>query len=82
MILEAGGIARLNKQEINQHWFDMPEFKQKKNIEYQKITIRFNSKEDVESFARLINQKITPKTKSIWHPKLQRFKNKGTYYSA
>jgi hypothetical protein len=70
----------MDKNEINQHWFDMPEFFQESQKEFQKITIRFQTESDVKSFADLINQKITPKTKSIWFPKLDRFKNKGVFY--
>jgi len=49
-------------------WKGMPEFVQEKEEPYQKIIIRFGSKEDVDEFARLIAQKITHKTKSIWFP--------------
>jgi len=34
--------------------------------------VRFETKEDLEDFANLIGQKLTPKTKSIWHPEKQR----------
>jgi hypothetical protein len=53
-------------------WKDMPEFVQEKKRPYQQITVRFASEEDVQEFARLIGQPLTPKTKSIWHPRLQR----------
>ena len=51
-------------------WQDMPEFIQEKNVEYQAIIVRFNSEEDVNQFAKLINQKLYPTTQSIWFPKL------------
>lgn len=70
----------MNKDDINKHWIDMPEFIQDKKEEYQKITIRFDCEQDVKDFAILIEQKLTPKTKSIWFPKLDRYKNKGIYY--
>ena len=70
----------MTKQEICEHWSDMPEFVQEKKVEYQKIIVRFDSEEDVQDFAEAIDQVITPKTKSIWYPKLDRFKNKGVYY--
>lgn len=53
-------------------WKNMPEFVQPKIEPYAKILIRFDSKEDLEEFAKLIGQKLTNKTKSIWHPALER----------
>lgn len=51
-----------------QEWKDMPEFVQDKKEPYAKIIIRFDSEEDLQEFANLIGQKLTNKTKSIWHP--------------
>jgi hypothetical protein len=34
----------------------------------RQLTIRFKSQEDIDEFAKLIGQKITDKTKSIWYP--------------
>jgi hypothetical protein len=50
----------------------MPEFVQEKQEPYAKIIVRFENKEDLEEFSKLINQKLTQKTKSIWHPELHR----------
>jgi len=49
-------------------WIDMPEFVQEKQKPFAQIICRFESEEDLDSFAQLIGQKLTPKTKSIWHP--------------
>ena len=51
-----------------QLWVDMPEFVQKKQEPYAMINIRFETKEDLEEFAGLIQQRLTAKTKSIWFP--------------
>lgn len=58
-------------------WVNMPTFVQEKDEEYKKIIVRFASQEDVDEFARLIGQKISPKTTSIWHPKLEHGKHAG-----
>jgi hypothetical protein len=50
-------------------WVGMPEFVQEKQEPYSQIIVRFNSEEDLQDFAKLIGQKLTNKTKSIWHPK-------------
>ena len=49
-------------------WRGMPEFIQEKQEPFSKIIIRFETEDDLEEFAKLIGQKLTPKTKSIWHP--------------
>lgn len=41
---------------------------QDKKEPYAKIIIRFDSEEDLQDFANLIGQKLTNKTKSLWHP--------------
>lgn len=50
------------------HWIGMPEFVQEKQEPFAKIIIRFETEQNLKDFAELINQKLTNKTKSIWHP--------------
>lgn len=58
-----------NTEAWREHWKGMPEYESEKvDTEFHKITIRFRNKEDLEAFADLIGQKVTPKTKSIYHP--------------
>jgi hypothetical protein len=63
-----------------QYWFDMPEFEQLKQKPHAEIKIRFATEEDLQDFADLIKQKLTVKTKSIWHPELTRGLNGGKRY--
>lgn len=56
------------KNEWQKEWINMPEFKQQKDVPYQKITISFSNEDDVKNFEKLLNQKITKKTKSLWYP--------------
>jgi len=49
-------------------WNGMPEFIQEKKEPFTKIIIRFETENDLIEFGKLINQKLTPKTKSIWFP--------------
>tara|TARA_R110000868_G_scaffold69364_8_gene204362 strand:+ start:440 stop:1042 length:603 start_codon:yes stop_codon:yes gene_type:complete len=58
-------------QEIENQWEGMPEFDQQDKMSFRQIKVHFRDIIDVEEFEKLINQKITPKTKSIWHPKLE-----------
>lgn len=56
------------ENEWQKEWKDMPEFVQNKKEPYSKIIIRFENENDLQEFAKLINQKLTKKTKSIWFP--------------
>lgn len=62
-------------------WQGMPEFiQEKKEKEFSKITVRFATEEDLKDFSKLIGQKLTEKTKSIWHPKIERGLNAHKLY--
>lgn len=56
-------------------WIGMPEFIQEKQEPFSKITIRFETEKDLQEFAKLIQQKLTPKTKSIWFPYKSHFRD-------
>ena len=53
------------------HWVGMPEYKHTAEPPYQTIIVRFATETDLIEFTKCINQKITPKTRSIWYPKRQ-----------
>jgi len=59
-------------------WKDMPEFVQKDIMPWKTIKVHFESKEDLDKFAKIIEQKITIETKYIWFPEatLERVANK------
>lgn len=59
-------------QDVFLEWKDMPEFIQTKQEPYSQIIVRFRNQEDLDEFAQMIGQKLTVKTKSIWHPELVR----------
>ena len=61
-------------------WKDMPEFVQDKQEPFAKIIVRFDSQEALDEFSKLIGQKLTKKTKSIWHPQLIRGLNANKRY--
>lgn len=68
------------REEVKKAWQGMPEFVQEKQEPYAKIIVRFDNEEDLQEFARMIGQPLTSKTKSIWHPKLERGKNSNKRY--
>lgn len=53
---------------VQEEWNGMPEFHQDDLMPYRTINVRFRNQEDVERFAKLMEQMITPKQKTIWFP--------------
>lgn len=80
-----GKIIEDNQPELDlmseSEWIGMPEFEMKKVEPYSTITVRFRNEEDLSEFAKIIGQKLTDKTKSIWHPyKPHSLPNKKMYF--
>jgi len=63
-------VDLFNELEKNwqKEWKQMPEFVQEKKKPFAQIIVRFESEDDLNEFAQIIGQKLTKKTKSIWHP--------------
>lgn len=59
------------KEDWEVEWIDMPEFKQEDLSSYKKLVVHFKNDEDIATFAKLVNQKITFNTPSIWFPELK-----------
>lgn len=68
-------LEQKDNKEWMKHWVDMPEYKQEDNPTYKTLYVHFRNKEDYEEFAKLIGQPLTDKTKSTWHPRLDRTEN-------
>lgn len=49
-------------------WRGMPEFNQPDNGAFRQIIMSFDDQAGVDKFAKLIEQDLTPKTKSLWFP--------------
>lgn len=60
------------KSNAEDEWEGMPEFDQPDATSARKIIVHFKDDTDVESFASLIKQGITNKTRSIWFPQALR----------
>ena len=58
------------------HWVGMPEFEQEDDPNYKELLVKFKTKEDYDKFQKLIEQKLTLKTKSIFYPKDDRLPNR------
>lgn len=67
--------------EWKKEWQGMPEFVQAESQKpYAQIIFRFANESDLQEFANLIGQKLTKKTKSAWHPQIQRGLNANKIY--
>jgi len=54
----------------NEEWKGMPEFEQEQ-VAYRSIHVHFRNENDIQEFAKLIDQRLTEKTRSIWYPILE-----------
>jgi hypothetical protein len=48
----------------------MPTFDQNDNPPWKQLYVNFRNEEDYQAFAKLIDQALSDKSKSIWYPKL------------
>jgi hypothetical protein len=65
MAIKAGIVPGVNTDDL---WKGMPDFEQENIGGWKSIIIHFDTEDDYHSFARLINQTLTPQTKSVWYP--------------
>ena len=65
------GISKESENNLDELWQGMPEYDNKDITSNRKIIVHFKNDEDAEKFSSLIKQKITPKTKSLWFPKIK-----------
>ena len=56
------------KEANRKEWIDMPEYKFTEENPVRTLTIKFQTIEDLESFEKLIGQKIEPKRNTYWYP--------------
>jgi hypothetical protein len=59
-------------------WVGMPEFDQRDLSAFCQMTLNFACQADLDEFAALIEQSLTPRTRSIWFPaaEIGRYANK------
>jgi hypothetical protein len=52
-------------------WKGMPEFVQEDLTPVKTIYVHFETREDMEAFAKLVDQPLTMNTRSIWYPEAE-----------
>jgi len=55
--------------DMDKHWVGMPKCESKNLMPHKQLIVSFQTEEDMIAFGKLIGQKITMKTKSVWYPK-------------
>ena len=66
--------------DLGAEWTGMPDFEQEDLSAQRQIIVSFANNEDVKEFSKLMNQNITPKTRSIWYPKAETESMTDRYY--
>jgi two-component SAPR family response regulator len=62
-------------------WDGMPEFVQEDMNPYATIEVEFRTEKDIDTFRKLMEQpSINEKTKAIWFPARDRFRNSSYRY--
>jgi hypothetical protein len=51
-----------------QEWRGMPEFVQDDLTPWKSVIVHFSCRIDMDAFAKLVEQKLTFKTPSVWYP--------------
>lgn len=69
--LLAYAASKEPRQPFKKMWRGMPEFSQDDLSPKQTLHVHFRNSNDVAAFADLVGQRVTPKTKYIWYPKMQ-----------
>lgn len=64
-------LAGQEDEKVPYDYGDMPTFEQNDKKELA-ITVRFRNEDDFREFASMMDQTITPKTKAIWYPAIDR----------
>jgi hypothetical protein len=72
---ENSDIEDVDIEEWRKHWNQMPSFNQEDNPPYKKLIVSFRTEADYLEFQTLISQKMTSKTKTVWHPHLDKTAN-------
>ena len=60
--------ANDEKIDVTKEWQGMPEFEQEEFPTFKTLLVHFETLDDYNSFAQLLNKKLTVLTKSIWFP--------------
>lgn len=52
-----------------EHWWGMPEFSHEDLAPCKQLIVSFANQDEVDEFSKVIDQKITQRTQSVWYRK-------------
>lgn len=55
-----------------EEWGGMPEYVSNDETSFKRLIVHFDNQDDFDDFCERIEQRLTEKTKSIWHPKKEK----------
>ena len=67
LVKQFSGIPGVKQNQYDE-WLGMPSYFSEDLTGWKSLLVHFANPADMEAFARLLDQSITPKTKSIWYP--------------
>lgn len=70
-LMEDLRLDELGFMNPDEAWIGMPEFENEDQGAFASVKVNFPDRESLEKFAALIDQSLTPKTRSIWYPKAE-----------
>ncbi len=62
-------------------WAGMPEFDQSDKTAMRSLIVHFATQADIDAFAKLVKQPISPATRSLWYPEAERMKTSIKAYA-
>lgn len=66
-------------EDWKKHWWGMPSFSHSDARPYKSVVVNFLTVDDYRNFCARIEQKLSDKTNSIWHPKQAQLNSKVQY---
>ena len=69
--VEQLGLFSDLKKDWEKEWQGMPEFIQNDNQYFHSIIVHFRNRDDINAFAKLVNQNISGTTKFMTYPELE-----------
>ena len=66
------GVHGKDKIDVDAEWVGMPEYDNNDMTAYKTLKLHFRNQKDIMLFAKLLNQKITSDTRSLWYPELKK----------
>lgn len=70
----------LTEVDRNEEWKGMPEFKHRDLEPHHTMRIYLDSVDQLPALSEILDQKLTPDTKSVWYPKQEKEDVKGKAY--